>query len=312
MVSDIKRVASELGKTPTRREYLDHGGSFEFESLFGSWTLALQAAGLDPINKKAQRNERTDLIKRALTVPLDDLTLRRDPKVIQVLSKEKRVLSIGDIHAPWGCAETASLILAVAEKLNPTHIVQVGDARDMFAVGNRHPHTRLSYNPREELDRGTEFLSWLWKSLRDAVPNAECFQLLGNHDIRPLKRILESSPDLEVLLDLTRFYRFDGVKLIEDSREVLKIENTAYIHGYRSKNGDHITDLQCNVVHGHSHRPGIVYRKLSHQAMHWEMDIGTCAMGDSIAMSYTPMKIGNMIQGFGFEDEWGPRFIHKP
>lgn len=309
VVAEIHRIASEMGKTPTRREFLDHGGSYSFEKTFGGWTQAVHAAGLTPSSDEKSAKRRKSLIRSAFTVPLSQLTHRSERKLIEVPATSKRVLSIGDVHAPWGCPETASLVVALAEQIKPTHIVQVGDARDMFAIGNRHPHTRLTYNPKEELDKGTEFLSWFWSSLRKAAPQAECFQLLGNHDSRPLKRVLESAPDLEILLDLSRFYRFDGVTLVEDVREVLKIGDTAYIHGHR-KHGDHIRDLGCNVVHGHTHGAGIVYKKIEGKLL-WEMDVATCALGDSVAMSYMPLKLDKMIQGVGFEDDYGPRFIHK-
>jgi hypothetical protein len=305
VIADIVRVAQELGRTPSRREYLQRGGTHSFERVFGSWAAARQAAGLEPEKEPSRK----DIIKKAFTVPLESLTAVSQRRFLELPGINKQVMSFGDKHAPWACHETASLGIALAEKIQPTHIVQVGDARDNFAVGNRHPHTRLSYNPKEELDKGTEYLEWFWKSIRKAAPKAQCFQILGNHDSRPLKRILEAAPDLEILMDITRFYRFEGVHLVEDPREVLKIGNTAYIHGYR-KHGEHMRDLGCNVVHGHTHSAGIIYKKHEGKLL-WEMDVATCAMGDSLAMSYTPMKLDKMIQGIGFEDDYGPRFIQK-
>jgi hypothetical protein len=34
-------------------------------------------------------------------------------------------------------------------------------------------------------------------------------------------------------------------------------------------------------------------------------------MGNSIAMSYTPLKLDKSIQGVILEDDFGPRFIHR-
>jgi predicted phosphodiesterase len=310
VVSDIQRVASLLGHWPSRREYLANGGSHVFEKTFGSWTVALKAAGGEPSPlARGGDKERKAAIKNAFTVPIEKLTARAERKIIELPGQGRKVMAIGDVHTPWHCVETASLIVALAEQTKPTHIVQLGDARDMFAIGNRHPHTRLTYNPKEELDKGTDFLTWFWSALRKASPKAECFQILGNHDARPLKRVLESAPDLEVLLDLSRFYRFDGVNLIEDVREVLKIGNTAHIHGYR-KHGDHMNELRCNVIHGHTHGAGVIYKRIAGELL-WEADAGTCAMGNSIAMSYTPLKLDKSIQGVILEDDFGPRFIHR-
>jgi hypothetical protein len=46
---DIRRVAEELGKVPTRNEYAEHGeySGYTAEKKFGTWTEAREAAGLE-------------------------------------------------------------------------------------------------------------------------------------------------------------------------------------------------------------------------------------------------------------------------
>lgn len=47
---DLRRVADEIGRTPTRPEYNEHGESSSTtqRKRFGSWAAAVDEAGLEP------------------------------------------------------------------------------------------------------------------------------------------------------------------------------------------------------------------------------------------------------------------------
>lgn len=51
MVGDIARVARELGRTPSKKEYLERGkfSDSQINLAFSSWTMGLRAAGFTPV-----------------------------------------------------------------------------------------------------------------------------------------------------------------------------------------------------------------------------------------------------------------------
>ena len=63
-----------------------------------------------------------------------------------------------------------------------------------------------------------------------------------------------------------------------------------------------------NIVVGHSHIGGVTYRNIGNKIV-WELNSGYCGDPDSKALSYRLMKLTKWTHGFGFVDEFGPRFI---
>jgi hypothetical protein len=102
---------------------------------------------------------------------------------------------------------------------------------------------------------------------------------------------------------------FEGVKTLHDPREELKLPgNVDVIHGYLGRLGDHRNYTLTNVVHGHTHTGGVVFRQVAGRVL-WELDCGLAGDMESKALSYTPQKSTKHTLGWGFLDEYGPRFI---
>jgi hypothetical protein len=136
-------------------------------------------------------------------------------------------------------------------------------------------------------------------------------QLKGNHDERPVKRTLERQPETEHIIrrHVNNLMTFDGVKLIEDVRQEYIVDGIEFIHGHRSKIGDHRDFALMNAVCGHLHRGGVSYRRIRGQTL-WELNAGLVGDPESKALAYTPQKIYDMTPGFGYIWEHGPQFIH--
>jgi len=189
------------------------------------------------------------------------------------------------------------------------HVVQIGDLYDCMAQ-SRFPKSMNYMTPAQEIESARNLAETFWETVYDICPKASLWQLLGNHDIRPKKRIRDLAPELEHFMEFHEYWRFDGVNTQVDDRDELLIDDIAYIHGHRSKLGDHARFMLRNVVCGHTHRGGTHFINL-HDKIIWELNCGF--VGDrnyDEAFSYIPhKKFGNWTTGMGEIDNLGPRFI---
>lgn len=220
--------------------------------------------------------------------------------------KEVRIGVLGDLHAPWVHWKSVRRAISVLKELKPNLIVQVGDARDLYSFA-KFPRSHNVITPLEELKRGTKCLEEVFGSLREACPRARVVMLMGNHDIRPHKRIVESAPENESLLGLFDYYKFEGVETITD--DTWFYGGMCFTHGWRSKLGDHASHARMSVICGHSHRGGVVYMRDGKRTI-WELNAGHLADPHTPNMSYAKQRtFATWTHGLGWIDSHGPRFI---
>lgn len=192
--------------------------------------------------------------------------------------------------------------------LKPTHIVQIGDLYDQYSFSRftKKNITTSTQELRRARNDGVEF----WRQCKKLARGASCYQLLGNHDIRLTKRIADKVPEAYEFVkeELDRLYTFEGVKTIYDERELLKIGNVSFHHGYLSNLGAHSKSHGCNIVVGHSHVGGCVFEQRAGKII-WELNAGYLADETSEPLRYRPTKTSKWTLGIGFVDSNGPRFI---
>jgi hypothetical protein len=224
------------------------------------------------------------------------------------------VLIVGDTHHPWAHEPTLQRIYAAAAELKPGVIVQIGDLRDMYGW-SRYPTNPNVMSPADELDRGTERAAAMWKRLQRASPKARCIQLLGNHDIRPNKRLSETLPECKLLAQptLEALFEFPDVETIHDDTEEVFIETAAgevaLQHGHRSKLGDHARHNQMSTVVGHSHTGGCVFLRQKRRVF-WELNAGWVGEETAPVFRYGNQKLlKSWTRGVGYIDRHGPRFV---
>lgn len=215
-----------------------------------------------------------------------------------------RILVLGDFHAPYHSKPALAWVIKLAKKLKPTHIVQVGDLYDMFAY-SRYPKL-LKLTPGQEVGLARRATEELW----DLLPkNCKRYQLLGNHDDRPLKRALAVAPELAPLIGKTLddLYTYPGVTLVKEAE--FELEGLLFQHGHRAKLGDHARYNQCSTVVGHSHVGGCVFLR-NRNGVFYELNAGFLGDIETQAFSYlSQKKINTTTLGVGFIDDAGPRFI---
>lgn len=307
IVSAIKELAIESGKVPTRNEFTStHFTKQIIDKEFGSYTQLLQAAGLHEVGRPKVKID----VKTLFYENISNQVESHEADEIKPFKFKGKILVIGDTHHPFGHKGAFERLYIFAEKMMPDYIIQVGDLLDLYAQ-SKFPRSQNFYSPEEEEKLGIEHAAQMWAKLKAICPKAKCYQLLGNHDVRPIKRVLESAPTLEhvVKAHYKNIMQFDGVTTIDDYRQELIIEDIVFHHGYRSKLGAHRDYTLTNFVCGHSHKGGVVFRRIRGETI-WELNAGFMADASSKVLAYSSQKIHDQTLGWGWIDEFGPRFIH--
>jgi hypothetical protein len=205
----------------------------------------------------------------------------------------RRGFVFGDIHFPFHHKQLLALALYLCIKRRPKYIVQVGDMFDYYSASKFSRSYNL-FTPIEEVNLSRGYSERFWAILNKYCPDAEKFQLLGNHCVRPHRRIMEKAPEFEHFLveRINELYTFPGVKTIYDSREEFQIDDIWYQHGHRMQLGAHATFNLQNTVVGHTHRGGTVYLPIDGHLNRQIFEANAGYLGDPLSpgLSYTAQK----------------------
>lgn len=223
------------------------------------------------------------------------------------------IVVIGDIHAPFCDWKNVEAIISFIRKNKVSMVCQIGDAYDFFSL-TRYPFRRDLITPKEEIESAREMMDEFWFMISKASTQSDKFQIKGNHDIRPYKRLTEKCPEVFSIVQnsLDDLFRFKNVQTIDDYREELIYKDIVFQHGFRGNLGDHARHNRQSTVCGHSHRGGVAMIRQG-KGVIWELNAGYVGDEHSEPLSYTAQKkFATWTQGFGVIDELGPRFIPLP
>lgn len=220
-------------------------------------------------------------------------------------------LVLGDLHFPEANQKCLDWVYGLIQQHKPAHVVQIGDLYD-FQNFSKYAKTLNYLTPAEELAKASECAGTMWRTITRLVPKADCHQLLGNHDNRAAKRLLEKAPELEGFFRMDSLFRFKGVTTHLDEREEVIIGDICFMHGFR-KHGEHARYNQMSTVCGHTHRGGVVYYQ-NMRGTYWELNVGFLGDVESPVFRYrNQRKLHGWTNGCGFIDDLGPRFMeYKP
>jgi predicted phosphodiesterase len=313
LICKLKELTLELGRTPTRSEFTGRvpGGSYHLGKSFGNYSIMLQAAGLETYDERRTGKKITNAIfNRNLEAHLEEYASKAP--VTPLIAPEPpypKIASISDIHWPFPNKQVIERFYARLEILQPEYVILNGDAWDMYSH-SKFPRSHNLFTPREEHQMAREMNEGFWAEVKRRAPDASCVQMLGNHDIRPMKRVMEAYPAVEDWIErmLQETFKFDGVKTIFDPREELILGSIAIFHGYRTQLGAHRDYTLMNCINGHTHLGGTVFKQIRGQTL-WELNSGFA--GDPLAkgLTYTAQKLSHWTPGHGEVDAAGPRFI---
>lgn len=227
------------------------------------------------------------------------------------MAKPSRIVVLGDLHAPFHHHGALNFALSVISAIRPSVVVQIGDLYDFYSFG-RFPRSLNVITPGDEISRGREATEDMWHRVHRIVPRAKLFQMKGNHDERPIKKLFERAPELEAVVSVRELFEFRRVETVSEERDELIINDILFMHGFRSKLGDHARHNGLSTVCGHSHQGGTVFQRLGDKTI-FELNAGYLANPDSKPLSYTRQRrISNWTHGLGVITELGPQFVPYP
>lgn len=302
LIDQLREMMLDIGRTPTRNEFVQKYSRTAVEKIFGGYTQFIHAAGLEP--HKTRKIDQSIFYVKDIESHID-----ANDKWEVKRPNYPRMLIISDIHFPFANNELLKYFYEHAQKFKPEYVIVNGDAWDLYSHA-KFPRSHNVFTPREERQAARKMNCEFWESVKKAAPNAKCIQTLGNHDVRPMKRILEVYPEAEdwIAQGLKEDFTFDGVTTIFDSRQEVIIGDIAIFHGYRSRLGEHRDFTMMNSINGHTHKGGVVFRRIRGQTL-WELNSGLAGNPLAKGLTYTPQRISDWTPGFGEVSETGPRFI---
>lgn len=299
----LKDLALELGRTPLRDEFTKLVSRHHVEKAFGSFSTLLQACGLESAQSKKITNQ---IFEQNISRHLEKYQPREDRKKLDY----PHLVCINDIHWPFHAQKVIDRFYRYVGDEKPEYVLLNGDARDRYSHA-RFPRSHNVFTPREEDALSEKLNREFWEEVKKLSPKSKCIQMMGNHDIRPLKMVLDAYPEAEdwIKQALEKSFTFDGVKTIFDPREELMLSGDIMVHhGYKSGLGEHRDYSHYNCIIGHTHKAGIVYRNVRNSVL-WEMNTGYAGDPEAKGLSYTSQKITIWTQGFGVVNQDGPRII---
>lgn len=304
VVSALKQMVGELGRLPIREEFISRSGITRhvIEANFGGFKQLKQAAGYNKIEQK--------ITNAIFEKPIEKHLEEYKPPTIIAPGPYPTALIISDLHWPFHSQRVLDRFYKEIQKKKPQFIILNGDAWDMYSH-TKFPRSHNIFTPRDERMACLRLNREFWLEVLRISPDSQCFQLIGNHDLRPMKRILESYPEAEDWIrdSLERDFSFPGVKTVFDSREELALSDEVIaFHGYRTQLGAHRDYTLLNCINGHSHVGGVVFRSIRNCTL-WELNSGYAGDPGAKGLTYTPQKIVNWTPGFGELLEDGPRFV---
>jgi len=228
----------------------------------------------------------------------------------EIFLGKKRVLAIGDTHYPFHCKKSlGKLYDHIQDEVHGPidMIIQLGDLYDLWSF-SRWPkaQNQIKMTPADELAEARECAERMWEILNEISPKSKKVQLKGNHDIRLATKLEANLPELMDFISLDHLWKFPKVKTIQDVRQEFIYNGVCYIHGFRSKFGDHAKYNMMPTVCGHSHVGGVI----SVMGALWEANAGFLGDAKAKALSYTRQKWARWTRGYLIIDEFGPRFIN--
>jgi hypothetical protein len=220
-----------------------------------------------------------------LLVParIDGPKFHKQGKRLKKREQTRRVVFVGDQQAPYHNEDLHEAFLDFLYDWKPDEGILIGDTID-FPDISRHPaKPEIHVSPQECVDSGYMIL----RKYREAHEETAWKKLAGNHDERLRRYQIDKAPrifglrraevpdeELELpVLDVGHLLRLDelGIEYVRPvgdyEHEQIKVSQyLAACHGWIARRGSGasalgtIEQLGYSVVHGHTHRQGIIHK----------------------------------------------------
>jgi len=180
-------------------------------------------------------------------------------------NKMLRVVAAGDTHIPYAYEPAISILLGFLRDYKPDIVVLLGDIVDFYAISRFAKDPGRKTELQSDIDKTAQFLA----DVRKATPDSRIVYIEGNHSHRLTKYLWRTAPELYSLkvLSLPIVFELDRleIEMVPYGTE-FRIGPLLFVHGdvVRKRAGATAQALlekyRANVVTGHVHRLGGVYR----------------------------------------------------
>lgn len=195
---------------------------------------------------------------------------RRDD--IKANTNHSQIFVLSDIHIPFQDDDTLANVFDCIIDSQPQYIVLLGDILDCYSISRFCKRPDRIRNLQHEID----VFYKLMRGLKKQIPNTEIHYVLGNHENRLEKLVLEN-PGLFGLkaLEPQKLFRLDELGIFYHKTKV-KLNNFIYYHGdavrkdasYSAK-AEYIDHKMQDGVSGHTHRLGSYYTTYEQEPSGW-------------------------------------------
>lgn len=183
-----------------------------------------------------------------------------------------------DIHAPYHDPRAVNLACQIIREYKPDVIINGGDAQDYYTI------SRFSKDPDRVflgLQNEIDIFQEVQREINSAAPLAEKYLLIGNHEDR-LRRFLWENSELATLraLELGNLMGLD--KLGVEPLDKVFVGDTQFTHGdivrkhsgYSAKGMLENQGYAGNIIMGHTHRMGQVFKTRGDDVVVWGIEAG--------------------------------------
>lgn len=179
---------------------------------------------------------------------------------------------LSDMHIPFQDDETIRNVFDCIVDNQPKYIVLLGDILDCYSISRFTKRPDRMRNLQDEIN----IFYKMMRELKKEIPNTEIHYILGNHENRLEKLVLDNSGLFGLkVLEPKQIFRLDELGIYYHKTKVV-IDNFIYYHGdvvrkdsaYSAK--AEFYDHNCNSgISGHTHRAGSYYKTYAQKIDGW-------------------------------------------
>ena len=225
---------------------------------------------------------------------------------VHILSENKNVLVIGDVHLPYDHGDYLEFCLETYIKYNCNVVIQIGDLID---------HNSISYHEKDgDLPSAKDEMFYTKHELKKWYKVFPDMALIdGNHTRLIARKIKSAGLSSDVMKSIETIYEMPpGWKLYNN----IQLDNVLYIHGDGFSgihpNYNAMLTKRCNVVLGHLHSVLSLQYHNNGNSTIWGMSVGAGVDNNSLAMAYAKYHRNKPCLGCGVVLNNGkePHIIH--
>lgn len=214
-----------------------------------------------------------------------------------------RILVIPDLQAPFQHKDALDFLDNIAQTIDPTLIVSIGDEVDQHAL-SRYPHNPDGHSAGREYDLASKFMQKLYARYPAALA---CY---SNHSDRIFRKAFEAGIPRAYLKSINEFM---GAPSSWQWRAEWTVHDIVFTHGDSAKgNQPHKLLAQsnlCSTVIGHHHSsPGTAFIANGNKAI-FGMNVGCLIDIDAYAFHYTKFNRYKPVLGAGAVVHGVPTFF---